>query len=199
MSHIAGLIAGRVYPSPFQYADVVTTTTHKTLRGPRSAMIFANKESKLAKKNGVDIARAVDRAVFPGLQGGPHVNQVAAIAVAMKEADSPAYRRYAKQIVKNAQALAYELERLGFRIISGGTDSHLLLVDVMAKGVSGKEASTRLEKAGIIVNMNTIPHDPRSPMDPSGIRLGTPAVTTRGMKEKDMQKIARKIAKVLLK
>jgi glycine hydroxymethyltransferase len=198
MSHIAGLIAGRVYPSPFPYADVVTTTTHKTLRGPRSAMIFANRESKLAKKNGVDIARAVDRAVFPGLQGGPHVNQVAAIAVAMKEADSPAYRKYAEQIVKNAKALAYELERLGFRVISGGTDSHLLLVDVMAKGISGKEASTRLEKAGIIVNMNTIPHDPRSPMDPSGIRLGTPAVTTRGMKEKDMQKIAQKIAKVLL-
>lgn len=198
MSHIAGLIAGRVYPSPFPYADIVTTTTHKTLRGPRSAMIFANKGSKLAKKNGVDIARAVDRAVFPGLQGGPHVNQVAAIAVAMKEADSPAYRRYAKQIVKNAKALAYELERLGFRIISGGTDSHLLLVDVMAKDISGKEASTRLEKAGIIVNMNTIPHDPRPPMDPSGIRLGTPAVTTRGMKDKDMQKIAKRIAKVLL-
>ncbi|MEY4731614.1 MAG: Serine hydroxymethyltransferase [Candidatus Parcubacteria bacterium] len=198
MSHIAGLIAGKVYPSPFPYADIVTTTTHKTLRGPRSAMIFANKESTLAKKNGVDIARAVDRAVFPGLQGGPHVNQVAAIAVAMKEADSPAYRKYAQQIVKNAKSLAYELERLGFRIISGGTDSHLLLVDVMAKGISGKEASTRLEKAGIICNMNTIPHDPRPPMDPSGIRLGTPAVTTRGMKEKDMQKIAKKIVKVLL-
>lgn len=198
MSHIAGLVAGRVYPSPFPYADIVTTTTHKTLRGPRSAMIFANRNSKLATRNNLDIARAIDRAVFPGLQGGPHVNQIAAIAVALKEADSPAYRRYAKQIVTNAHALAHELQKLGWRVVSGGTDSHLLLVDTIGRGVSGRDASTRLEKAGIIVNMNTIPHDPRPPMDPSGIRLGTPAVTTRGMKEKDMVKIARKITKVLL-
>jgi glycine hydroxymethyltransferase len=199
MSHIAGLVAGRAYPSPFPYADVVTTTTHKTLRGPRAAIIFANRNSRIAARNKVEIAKAIDRVVFPGLQGGPHVNQIAAIAVAMKEADSPVFRRYAKQVVKNAKALAHELQRLGFRIISGGTDSHLLLVDTIGRGISGREASTRLEKAGIIVNMNTIPHDPRPPMDPSGIRLGTPAVTTRGMKEKDMQKIAKKIATVLLK
>lgn len=199
MSHIAGLVAGRAYPSPFPYADIVTTTTHKTLRGPRAAMIFANRMSRTAKRNKVDIAKAIDRAVFPGLQGGPHVNQIAAIAVAMKEANSSAFRRYAKQVVKNAKALAHELQKLGFRIVSGGTDSHLLLVDTIGRGVSGKEASTRLEKAGIIVNMNTIPHDPRPPMDPSGIRLGTPAVTTRGMKENDMKKIARRIAEALLK
>jgi glycine hydroxymethyltransferase len=133
------------------------------------------------------------------LQGGPHVNQIAGIAVAMKEADSPAFRRYAKQIVKNAKTLAAGLQKYGFRLVSGGTDTHLMLLDTMARGVSGKDASTRLEKAGIIANMNTIPHDPRSPMDPSGLRLGTPAVTTRGMKEKDMKKIARKISEVLLK
>jgi glycine hydroxymethyltransferase len=199
MSHIAGLIAGGAYPSPFPYADVVTTTTHKTLRGPRSALIFANRESKIAEKNGVDIAKAVDKAVFPGLQGGPHVNQIAGIAVAMREADTPAFRTYAKQIVKNAKALAAELKKHNFRLVSGGTDSHLMLIDTMASGISGKEASERLEAAGIIANMNTIPHDPRKPMDPSGVRLGTPAVTTRGMKEKDMKKIAQKIAKVLLK
>ncbi|HTY39873.1 MAG TPA: serine hydroxymethyltransferase [Candidatus Paceibacterota bacterium] len=197
MSHLAGLIAGKAYPSPFPYADVVTTTTHKTLRGPRGAMIFANKASVTAAKNGVDIAKAIDKAVFPGLQGGPHVNQIAAVAVALKEANTPAFRKYAAQIVKNAKALADELTKLGFRLVSGGTDSHLMLIDTAAAGISGKEASTRLEKMGIIANMNTIPHDPRPPFDPSGLRLGTPAVTTRGLKEKDMKVIAQKIAKAL--
>ncbi len=194
MSHISGLIAGGVYPSPFPYADVVTTTTHKMLRGPRSALIFSrNDERGLPKK--------IDKAVFPGLQGGPHMNQIAAVAVTLSEAMSPAYKKYAKQVVKNAQALAKELKNLGWRIISGGTDSHLLLVDTWmdGKGIGGKEASARLENAGIIVNKNTIPFDTRSPMDPSGIRLGTPAETTRGKKEKDMIAIARKMDKILRK
>ena len=194
MSHFAGLVAGEAYPSPFLYADIVTTTTHKTLRGPRSALIFA-------KKDGRGFDKKIDKAVFPGLQGGPHLNQIAAISVALSEADSPAFKKYAKQVVKNADALARELARLGWRIVSGGTDTHLILVDVWmgGKGISGKEASERLEKAGIIVNKNTIPNETRSPMDPSGIRLGSPAETTRGKKEKDFVKIARKIDKILRK
>lgn len=194
MSHFAGLVAGGVYPSPFQYADVVTTTTHKTLRAARSAMIFTKKDAR-------EFEKKIDKVIIPGLQGGPHENQIAAVAVALKEAMSPAYKKYAKQVVKNAKTLAAELQKLGWRIITGGTDSHLILVDTWANGagVSGKDASNRLEKAGIIVNMNTIPQDPRGVMDPSGIRLGTPAETTRGKKEKDMIAIARKIDKVLRK
>ncbi len=180
MSHFAGLIAGGAYPSPFSYADIITTTTHKTLRGPRAAMIFSKQE----------YAKAIDKAVFPGLQGGPHMNQIAAVAVALNEANKPEFKRYAKQIVKNAQALAVELKKLGWRIISGGTDSHLFLVDTMAQDISGKTAGDALERVGIIVNKNTIPYDTRSPVDPSGIRIGTPAMTTRGMKEKEMKKIA---------
>jgi glycine hydroxymethyltransferase len=191
MSHFAGLVAGGAYPSPFPFADIVTMTTHKTLRGPRGAMIFANRTSRIAKKNEVDIARAIDRAVFPGLQGGPHVNQIAATAVMLQEDAKPQFRKYAAQVVKNARALAAELELLGWRLVSGGTDTHLLLVDVVSQGIGGKEASTRLEKNGMIANMNTIPYDERPPMDPSGIRLGTPSVTTRGMKEKEMKEIAR--------
>ncbi len=189
MSHFAGLVAGGVYPSPFKYADVVTTTTHKTLRGPRHALIFSKKE----------LAPQIDKAVFPGLQGGPHENTIAAVAVALKEANTPAFKKYAKQVVKNAKVLAEELKKRGWRIVSGGTDSHLLLVDTWmdGTGIGGKEASERLEKAGIIVNMNTIPFDTRKPMDPSGIRLGTPAETTRGKKEKDMVKIAEKIDRIL--
>lgn len=189
MSHFAGLVAGGVYPSPFLYADVVTTTTHKTLRGPRHALIFCKNE----------FAEKIDRAVFPGLQGGPHENTIAAAAVALKEAMSPAFKKYAKQVVKNAKVLAEELQKRGWRIISGGTDSHLILVDTWmdGKGIGGKEASEWLEKEGIIVNMNTIPFDTRKPTDPSGIRLGTAAETTRGKKEKDMVKIAEKIDKVL--
>ncbi len=192
MSHLAGLVAGGAYPSPFPYADIVTTTTHKTLRGPRSALIF----SKIDDRN---LPVKIDKAVFPGIQGGPHLNQIASVAVALAEATRSEFKRYAKQIVKNAQTLAKELSRLGWRIISGGTDSHLLLVDTWldGQGVSGGEASLRLEKEGIIVNKNTIPFDKRSPADPSGLRLGTAAETTRGKKEKDMIKIAKKIDKIL--
>lgn len=191
MSHIGGLVAGGVYPSPFKYADVVTTTVHKTLRGPRSAIIFAKTE----------LASKIDKAVFPGMQGGPHINQIAAVAVALQEASSASFKKYATQVVKNAKVLASELNNLGWRLVSGGTDSHLILVDTWmdGQGISGKEASDRLEKAGIIVNKNTIPFDKRSPVDPSGIRLGTAGETTRGKKEKDMVKIAKNITELLRK
>ncbi|MFA6432773.1 MAG: serine hydroxymethyltransferase [Candidatus Paceibacterota bacterium] len=201
MSHIAGLVAGGIYPSPFAYADVVTTTTHKTLRGPRGAMIFVKKDSR-------ELDKKIDKAVFPGLQGGPHVNQIAAIAVALKEADTTAFKKYAYQVVKNARAMADELKARGWRLISGGTDSHLILVDTWmtnvvnekgAGGVPGKEASDRLEKEGIIVNKNAIPFDSRPPADPSGIRLGSAAETTRGRKEKDFRKIAARIDQILRK
>lgn len=196
MSHTAGLVAGGAYPSPFPYADVVTTTTHKTLRGPRAALIF----SKVDKR---ELGKKIDKAVFPGLQGGPHANQIAGVAMALAEAATPAFKQYAKQVVKNAKVLAGALQELGWRIIAGGTDSHLLLVDTWrppaggAKGVGGKEASEKLEEAGIIVNKNTIPFDTRSPVDPSGIRLGTSAETTRGKKEEDMRKLAVRIDQVL--
>ncbi len=192
MSHFAGLVAGGEYPTPFKYADVVTTTAHKTLRGPRSAMIF----SKIDER---EINKKIDKAVFPGLQGGPHLNQIAATAVALKEAGSVAFKTYAKQIIKNTKTLAMELKRLGWRIVSGGTDTHLILMDtwMSGTGISGKEASDRLEKEGIIVNKNTIPGETRSPMDPSGIRLGAAAETTLGKKEKDFVLIARKIDKIL--
>ncbi len=192
MSHFAGLVAGGAYPTPFKYADVVTSTTHKTLRGPRGALIFSKKDDrKLDKK--------IDKAIFPGLQGGPHMGQIAGIAVALKEDTAPAFKTYAKQIVKNARALAGELEKLGWRIISGGTDSHLILMDTWmeGKGLPGKDAEALLEKNGIICNKNTIPGETRSPFDPSGIRMGTPAETTRGRKEKDFLAIARKIDKIL--
>lgn len=194
MSHTAGLVAGGALPSPFPYADVVTTTTHKTLRGPRSALIFSRVDNR-------ELYKKIDKAIFPGLQGGPHLNQIAAVAVALKEAMSPGFKKYAKQVVKNAKILAGELARLGWRVVSGGTDTHLLLLDTWmdGKGISGKEASDRLEKEGIIVNKNTIPGETRSPMDPSGIRIGTAAETTRGKKEKDMIKIARKIDTILRK
>ena len=196
MSHFAGLVAGEAYPTPFQYADVVTTTTHKTLRGPRGAIIFSRKDKKLGDK---DISVLIDKAIFPGIQGGPHMGQIAGIAVALKEDDSPAFKKYAKQVIKNAKVLADELTYLGWRIVSGGTESHLILVDTWmnGKGISGKEAEAKLEKAGIICNKNTIPGETRSPFDPSGIRIGTPAETTLGKKEKDMIAIARKIDKVL--
>jgi len=194
MSHFAGLVAGKAYPSPFPYADVVTTTVHKTLRGPRSALIF----SKIDER---EFDKKIDKAVFPGLQGGPHMNQVAAVAVALKEANSPAFKKYAKQVIKNAKVLAEELKKLGWKVVSGGTDSHLILVDTWmeGRGISGEEASNRLEKDGIIVNKNTIPNETRSPMDPSGIRLGTAGETTRGAKEKDVIKLAKRIDKVLKK
>lgn len=194
MSHLGGLVAGGVYPSPFPYADVVMTTVHKTLRGPRSAMIFSKKDAR-----NIDVL--IDKAIFPGMQGGPHLNQIAAVAVALGEANTPAFKVYAKQIIANAKVLAASLSTLGWRIVSGGTDSHLILVDTWmnGKGLPGKEANDALEKNGIIVNKNTIPFDTRSPMDPSGIRIGTPAETTRGKKEKDMKKIAERIDSILRK
>ncbi len=209
MSHFAGLVAGKQYPSPFEYADVVTTTVHKTLRGPRSALIFVRKDKVVKdKKTGKEqsFADLIDKAVFPGLQGGPHMNQIAAVAVALKEADTSAFKKYAVQVKKNASALAKELARLGWYVVSAGTDSHLVLVDVWMFGVknekgagaiTGSEASDLLEKAGIIVNKNTIPGETRSAFDPSGIRLGSAAETTRGKKEKDFVLIAQKIDKVL--
>jgi glycine hydroxymethyltransferase len=203
MSHFGGLVAGQAYPSPFPCAHIVTTTVHKTLRGPRSAMIFSRTDVTISNAKGEQksISDLIDRAVFPGLQGGPHMNQIAAIAVTLKEADTPAFKKYAAQVKKNAKVLAEELQKKGWKIISGGTDSHLILVDTWmnGKGVSGKEASDLLEKAGIIVNKNTIPNETRSPMDPSGIRLGTAAETTRGKKEKDMKKIAEMIDMILRK
>lgn len=187
MSHIAGLVAGGAHASPFPFADVVTTTVHKTLRGPRAAMIFSRRL----------FSADINKAVFPGLQGGPHLNQIAAVAVALREAAESSFKAYAKQIVKNAQALALQLKKRGWRIVSGGTDNHLLLLDTWEKGIGGKEASNKLEDAGIIVNMNTIPYDTRKPFDPSGIRIGTAAMTTRGMKEGDMKKIAERINAIL--
>lgn len=194
MSHIAGLVAGGQYPDPFKYADTVMTTVHKTLRGPRSALIY----SRIDKRQ---LNEKIDRAVFPGLQGGPHMNQIAAVTVALAEAKTPAFKKYAVQVVKNAFTLATELKKLGWKLISGGTDTHLILMDTWmhGQGISGKLASELLEKNGIIVNKNTIPFDTRSPMDPSGIRLGTAAETTRGKKEKDMIVIARNIDAILRK
>lgn len=180
IAHIAGLVAGNCHPSPFPFADVVTTTTHKTLRGPRGAIIICKKE--LEKK--------IFSVVFPGIQGGPHEHTISAIGVALKEAMTKKFKKYAFQIIKNAKILAEELKKYGFNLISGGTDNHLILVDLTNKGITGKQAQDLLEKAGIIVNKNTIPYDPRPPYDPSGIRLGTPALTTRGMKEKEMKKTA---------
>jgi glycine hydroxymethyltransferase len=190
MSHFAGLVAGKEYPSPFLYADIVTHTTHKSLRGPRSAIIYAKIDAR-------EMGKKIDRAVFPGMQGGPHINQIAAVAVALKEASEPSFKKYAKQVIKNAQAVSSELTKRGWRIVSGGTDSHLILVDTISNNVPGKDASDRLEKEGIIVNKNAIPYDTRPPTDPSGIRLGTCAETTRGKKEKDMKKIAERIDKIL--
>jgi len=213
MSHLAGLVAGGAYPSPFPYADVVTTTTHKTLRGPRAALIFSRRACRLPQNLPVikgksvlgqsaslaSISDLIDKAVFPGIQGGPHTNQIAAVAVALREAMKPQFKTYAKQVVKNAKVLAGELKKLGWRIVSGGTDSHLFLVDTWldGEGIGGKEASDKLERAGIIVNKNTIPFDARSPVDPSGIRIGTAAETTRGKKEKEMIKLAKKIDQIL--
>ncbi|OQC40942.1 MAG: Serine hydroxymethyltransferase [Deltaproteobacteria bacterium ADurb.Bin058] len=180
MAHIAGLVAGKAHPSPIPYADVVSTTTHKTLRGPRGAMLMCTEA----------MAKDIDKAVFPGLQGGPHNHTTAGIAVALGEALTPAFQDYAHQIVKNAQALAKGLAGHGFRLISGGTDNHLILMDVTPRGMTGKAYSQALDKAGIECNYNTVPNDPRKPFDPSGIRLGTAGVTSRGMKESDMVKIA---------
>jgi len=180
ISHTAGLIAGKALESPVPFFDVVMTTTHKTMRGPRGAIIMCKEKH----------AKAIDKAVFPGLQGGPHENAIAAKAVAFGEALKPEFKTYAMQIRKNAHYLAEELKKRGFKLVSDGTDTHLILVDLTNKNIPGKEAQVALDEVGITLNKNTIPNDPRSPFDPSGIRLGTPAVTTRGMKEKEMDKIA---------
>ena len=180
VAHVAGLIAGSVHPSPVGHAGAISTTTHKTLRGPRGAMVMCDSEH----------ASAIDRAVFPGLQGGPHDNTTAAIAVALHEAALPGFAGYAAAIVENAKALGAALAARGFDLVSGGTDNHLLLVDLTAKGVSGGPAAEALDRAGIVCNRNAIPFDPRKPMDPSGIRLGTPAVTTRGLGVTHMEAIA---------
>jgi glycine hydroxymethyltransferase len=180
IAHIAGLIAGGAHPSPVGYAPVITTTTHKTLRGPRGAMIMSTDEH----------ASALDKAVFPGLQGGPHNHTTAAIAVALREAAQPEFRTYAHQVVANAKALADALLARGFDLVSGGTDNHLILMDLTSKGIGGKPAAKALDRAGLETNYNTVPFDPRRPFDPSGIRLGTPAITTRGLREDHMPQIA---------
>jgi glycine hydroxymethyltransferase len=189
MAHIAGLVAGGVHPSPVPHAQITTTTTHKTLRGPRSGLILCGQE----------LAAAVDKAVFPGQQGGPLVHIVAAKAVALGEALRPEFKAYAAQIVANAKVLAATLQQAGYRIVSGGTDNHLMLVDVFEKGILGSEAELALGKAGITVNKNTIPYDTNPPLKASGIRIGTPALTTRGMKEAEMAVIGAWIAKALEK
>lgn len=187
ISHITGLIVAGVHPSPVQYAHIVTTTTHKTLRGPRGAMIMVT--DKGLKKN-PDLAKKIDSAIIPGLQGGPHDNQTAAIAVALLEASKPSFKQYGKQVVKNSKALAKELIKHGFDLVSGGTENHLILIDLKNKKVNGAVAALALEVAGIVLNKNGVPFDTNPPFYPSGIRLGTPAITTRGLREKDMVKVA---------
>ena len=187
ISHIAGLIIGKVHPDCFPFTDVVMTTTHKTLRGPRGAMILCKEK----------YAQAIDKAVFPGMQGGPHNHVNAAKAVAFREAMQPEFKDYAAQIVKNAKALAKTLVDNGFDVVTGGTDNHLMLVDLTRRKITGKEAEAGLDKASITVNKNMVPYDARSPFDPSGIRLGTPAITTRGMKEREMEKVGQFITEAL--
>jgi glycine hydroxymethyltransferase len=180
IAHIAGLVAGGAHPSPVGHAHVITSTTHKTLRGPRGGMILTDATR----------ASAVDKAVFPGLQGGPHVASIAGLAVAAKEASTDAFRDYAAQVVKNARRLGEKLSERGFSLVSGGTDNHLLLVDLTSQGIPGKPAAKALDRAGIELNYNTVPYDPRKPFDPSGVRLGTPAITSRGLKEEHMDAVA---------
>lgn len=180
IAHIAGLVAGGAHPSPVPHADIVSTTTHKTLRGPRGGMLMCKGQH----------AGAIDKAVFPGLQGGPHNQTTAGIAVALKEASTDAFKKYAHQIVENAKALAAALVERGFDLVSGGTDNHLILVDLTNKEVPGKKAAQALDKAGLVLNYNTVPFDPRKPFDPSGVRLGTPCVTSRGMGPSEMKQIA---------
>jgi glycine hydroxymethyltransferase len=180
VAHIAGLIAGGAHPSPVGHAQVISTTTHKTLRGPRGAMLMSDAEH----------AAPLDKAIFPGLQGGPHNHTTAGIAVALREAAQPEFRQYAGQIVANAKALAAALVERGFDLVSGGTDNHLILIDLTSKQITGKPAAKALDRAGIELNFNTVPFDPRKPADPSGIRLGTPALTTRGLTEQHMPQVA---------
>jgi glycine hydroxymethyltransferase len=188
MAHFAGLVATGHYPSPVPHADVVTTTTHKTLRGPRAGLILCKAQH----------AKAIDKAVFPGTQGGPLEHVIAAKAVALKEALDPSFKKYSAQVVANAKALASALIGRGLQVVSGGTDNHLMLIDLRSRGLTGKVAEQALDKAGITVNKNTVPRETQSPFVTSGIRVGTPAVTTRGMREGEMQKIAELIDRVLL-
>ena len=181
IAHISGLIVAGVHPSPAGHADIVSTTTHKTLRGPRGGMLLCNEE----------YAQALDKAVFPGLQGGPHNHTTAAIAVALKEAATPEFKEYGKQVVANAKAMAEALQEFGFELITGGTDNHLMLIDITKKGLTGREAAKLLASAGIVCNCNGIPFDTRKPWDPSGIRIGSPSLTSRGMKEPEMREVAR--------
>jgi len=197
MAHIAGLVAGGVHPSPVPHAHITTTTTHKTLRGPRAGLIIAGQDFQVGEKPEQTLGKEIDKAVFPGQQGGPLMHIVAAKAVAFAEALRPEFRIYAAQIVNNAKALAEALQAAGFRLVSGGTDNHLMLVDVFQKGILGSEAEIALGKAGITVNKNSIPWDTNPPLKPSGIRVGTPALTTRGMKEPEMRLIGAWIAKAL--
>ncbi len=194
ISHIAGLIVAGAHPSPAGIADVITTTTHKTLRGPRGALILCNGNPsdplKAAERTKENLPTLIDRAIIPGLQGGPHNHQTAAIAVALREAAQPAFKEYGKQVVKNAKRLSQRLTEKGYELVTGGTDNHLLLVDMTNKGIIGADAEKALGLAGITVNKNTVPFDPRPPFSPSGIRMGTPALTTRGLKEAEMDKVA---------
>lgn len=187
MAHIAGLVAAGLHPSPVPYADFVTTTTHKTLRGPRGGMILCKEK----------YAKDLDKSVFPGVQGGPLMHVIAGKAVCFKEALTPEFKEYQKQIIKNAKVLAEELMNRGFKLVSGGTDNHLMLVDLTNKGVTGKEAEAMLDEVGITVNKNTIPFDKQKPNIASGIRIGTPAMTTRGMKEEEMKTIAELIDRTI--
>lgn len=202
ISHIAGLVVAGEHPSPAGIADVITTTTHKTLRGPRGALILCNGNPsnplKSAPRTRENLPTLIDRAIIPGLQGGPHNHQTAAIAVALHEASQPEFKEYGKQVVKNAKRLAERLLEKNYDLVTGGTDNHLLLVDLTNKGVTGADAEKALGLAGITVNKNTVPFDPRPPFSPSGIRLGTPALTTRGMKEAEMDQIAEWINKAIV-
>jgi glycine hydroxymethyltransferase len=196
ISHISGLVVSGAHQSPVPYAHIITTTTHKTLRGPRGALIMVTEEGL---KKDEKLGEKINKAVFPGLQGGPHEHQVAAIAVCLKEASSDSFSEYGKQVVKNCQLLAEELKQKGFKLVFDGTENHLLLIDMTSKGMSGKEAQELLEEAGVIVNKNAVPFDVNPPANPSGVRMGTPALTTRGMKEEEMKKVAKIISEVLEK
>jgi glycine hydroxymethyltransferase len=197
MAHFAGLVAAKIHPDPVPHADVVTTTTHKTLRGPRGAMILCRTADRLRPDDKKNLAQKIDSAVFPGMQGGPLDHVIAAKAVALQEALDPSFADYQKQVLINARALAEGLAAEGLRLVSGGTDNHLVLVDLTPLGLGGKQAETLLDAAGIFVNKNLIPFDQRKPLDPSGLRIGTPALTTRGFKETEMKVIAGLIGRVL--
>ncbi len=196
IAHIAGLVVGGQHMNPFPYCDVVTTTTHKTLRGPRGGMILCKKKDRLNKEK-PDLAKKIDSAVFPGVQGGPLDHIIAAKAVSFLEASKPNFKKYAKQVVKNAKAMADEFQKEGIRVVGGGTDNHIILLDVSKYTESTTKLQNDLDEIGVVVNKNTIPYDTRSPFNPSGIRLGTPAVTTRGLKEKDCQKLAKLISEII--